>query len=106
MYVKIILLAPPHTRPLVVKQFAHLSWDFEVEDHVKVPISMTKCPNKMSKRIHLIYVDCLLPIYLLLQGGQSCKGGGLCSTIPLGEVDGRISQKPSSHLSTKTRGPF
>ena len=62
---------------------------FEVEeDHVKVPIAMTKCPNKMSKRINLIYVDCLLPIYLLLQGGQSCKGGGLCSTSPLEEVDG------------------
>ena len=50
MYVKIILLAPPHTRPLVVKQFAHLSWDFEVEeDHVKVLIAMTKCPTKSQK---------------------------------------------------------
>ena len=80
VYVEIILLTSPHTWPLVVQQFTHLR-----ENQVKIGVFFAILFLAQLAKPHLIDIHCLLPVHLLLQGGQGSKGGRLCPSRPKGK---------------------
>ena len=83
VYVEIILLTSPHTWPLVMQQFTHLK-----ENQVKIGVffcNLVSSSDYQLAKPHLIDIHCLLPVHLLLQGGQGSKGGRLCPSRPIGK---------------------